>query len=233
MNAPSLKIDWATHEATTHAVLNWHYSRKMPKAKLVKVGAWEDGRFIGVVLFGSGAGNSTNGARYGLAATGDVAELVRVALRDHKTPVSRIVSLALKFLRRVNPGLKLVVSFADTAQGHHGGIYQAGNWIYCGVTEGDKEFHVKGEVLHPKAIYMRQWVQSEAWLREHIDPMARLVKTPGKHRYLMPLDEDTRARVLPLSRPYPKRVKQAMSGAQPEQRRGGTDPHAPVLEDAA
>lgn len=219
---PELRIDWATHDAATYAVENWHYSKRMPKAKLVKVGVWEDERFVGVVLFGSGAGQSTNGTRYGLAASGEVAELVRVALRDHATPVSRIISVALKFLARVNPGLKLVISFADTAQGHHGGIYQAGNWVYSGVTEGDKEFHVKGEVLHPKAVYMRRWVQSEAWLKQNIDPMARLVKTPGKHRYLMPLDTEMRERIAPLSKPYPKRPKQATDGHPPSS--GGATP---------
>jgi len=211
---PSLVVDWATHKAATHAVMNWHYSRKMPKAKLVRVGAWEDRRFIGVVLFGSGAGNSTNGSQYGLATSGQVAELVRVALRDHQTPVSRIVAIAFRFLRKVNPDLRLVVSFADTAQGHHGGIYQAGNWLYTGITSGDREFHVNGQILHPKAVYMRKWVQSETWLRENIDPAARLVKTPGKHRYLMPLDDDIRSRLQPLVKPYPKRAKQATDGDQ-------------------
>ena len=226
---PSLVVDWATHKAATHAVMNWHYSRKMPKAKLVRVGAWEDRRFIGVVLFGSGAGNSTNGSQYGLATSGQVAELVRVALRDHQTPVSRIVAIAFRFLRKVNPDLRLVVSFADTTQGHHGGIYQAGNWLYTGITSGDREFHVNGQILHPKAVYMRKWVQSETWLRENIDPAARLVKTPGKHRYLMPLDDDIRSRLQPLVKPYPKRAKQATDGDQPDG--GGATPTRALQHD--
>ncbi len=204
----------------------------MPKAKLVRVGAWEDGRFIGVVLFGSGAGNSTNGSRYGLSASGQVAELVRVALRDHHTPVSRIVALALRFLRKVNPDLKLVVSFADTAQGHHGGIYQAGNWVYTGLTEGDREFHVRGEILHPKAVYMRRWVQSESWIRENIDPAARLVKTPGKHRYLMPLDDAMRAQIAPLAKPYPKRAKD-QAASHPDALGGETPTRALQINSAA
>lgn len=232
MTKTALKIDWATHAAATHAVLSWHYSRKMPKAKLVRVGAWEDGRFIGVVLFGSGAGNSTNGSRYGLSASGQVAELVRVALRDHHTPVSRIVALALRFLRKVNPDLKLVVSFADTAQGHHGGIYQAGNWVYTGLTEGDREFHVRGEILHPKAVYMRRWVQSESWIRENIDPAARLVKTPGKHRYLMPLDDAMRAQIAPLAKPYPKRAKD-QAASHPDALGGETPTRALQINSAA
>lgn len=52
-----LKVDFATYEATKYAVLNWHDSECMPAGKLVKVGAWEDGLFIGVVVFGLGATN--------------------------------------------------------------------------------------------------------------------------------------------------------------------------------
>ena len=50
-----------------------------------------------------------------------------------------------------------------------------------------------------------------------------------KHIYLMPLDEDMRKRILPLSKPYPKRDKQAMTGTQPEQRQCSTDHHAPHI----
>jgi hypothetical protein len=53
------------------------------------------------------------------------------------------------------------------------------------------------------------------------------VAVPGKHRYLMPLDDDMRARILPLAKPYPKRAKQAMTDDQSAQRQGSTDPHAP------
>jgi len=40
----------------------------------------------------------------------------------------------LRKLKKHAKGLKLVVSYADFNQGHHGGIYQATNWIYVGGT---------------------------------------------------------------------------------------------------
>ncbi len=39
---------------------------------------------------------------------------------------------------------------------------------------------------------------------------------PGKHRYLMPLDPEMRAKILPLAQPYPKRPKQATPGTTGE-----------------
>ena len=97
---PELRIDWATHEAAEYACKNWHYSRCLPAGKLVKVGAWEDGKFIGVVLFGRGA-SPTLGAKFALTQETCV-ELVRIALRNHKTEVSRIAAIAMRFLKKSN-----------------------------------------------------------------------------------------------------------------------------------
>ena len=194
-----------SHRAARHAVQHWHYSRTMPVGKLVKYGVWEGGRFQGVVLFGRGA-TPRLGWRYELAQT-EVCELVRVALRAHTTPVSQIVARALKLLHRGNPGLRLVVSFADTAQGHHGGIYQAGNWIYTGVALDRPYLRVHGVVHHPRSLGARYGVggQSLPWLRAHVDPNTTEVPPPPKYRYLYPLDRAMRRRVAPLGKPYPSR----------------------------
>ena len=127
---PTLKIDWATHEAAKFAVEKWHYSRCIPKSKLAKFGVWEDGKYIGAVIYGVGA-TADLVKRYGLEPI-QGCELVRVALTSHKTEVSRIVAITLKLLKAKFSGLRLVVSFADPAQGHHGGIYQAGGVVVYG-----------------------------------------------------------------------------------------------------
>jgi hypothetical protein len=51
---------------------------------------------------------------------------------------SWFVSRALKLC-----GFDIVVSFADTEQGHTGYIYQATNWLYCGVSKKQRYFRVK------------------------------------------------------------------------------------------
>jgi hypothetical protein len=125
-----LRLDWASHDAARWACEKWHYAGVLPTGKLVKVGVWEDDSFRGVVLFSRGASPHL-GRQYDLDHT-QLCELTRIALREHDAPVSRIVSVALRFLRRSNPGLRLVVSFADPSQDHVGGIYQAGNWVFTG-----------------------------------------------------------------------------------------------------
>jgi hypothetical protein len=225
----SLRIDWATSKAAKYACENWHYTGYLPSASC-RIGVWEDGTFKGVVLFGIGAANATRGEKYGLKRKGEVAELVRIALRDHVAPVSRIVAIALKMMKNVNPGVRMVVSFADPVQGHHGGVYQAGNWTYAGKSAPDRAVIVRGKQMHARILHQNGWKNDTAWLRANVHPTAELVKTPGKHRYLMPLDAEMRERIAPLAKPYPKRPKQATSGVQPDS--GGATPTR-TLQDTA
>ena len=212
---PVLKIDWATHEAAKHAVENWHYSESMPAGKLVKVGAWEDGRFIGTVIFGRGANNNI-GKPYGLDQTA-ACELVRIALRGHVTPVSKIAAIAMRFLKKSSPGLRLIISYADPLQGHHGGIYQAGNWLYCGKTKGGTaQIQMpSGKIIH-KRTAMSQYGTCKA-----SDIGGKWTEEKQKHKYLMPLDAEMKKQILPLARPYPKRASSADSGTSGFQPEGG------------
>ena len=206
MSKSDLRIDWATHEAAKYACEHWHYSKSLPVGKMVKVGAWEANRFIGVVLFAWGM-NKSLGAPYGLSMN-QCCELVRVALNSHQAPVSRILALALKFLRSQSTGVRLVVSFADPSEGHHGGIYQAANWVYTGTSASNYEWRLNGRRLNKRAYTGHNFGNPKMT----VPTGAKRVPLPGKHRYLMPLDAEMRERVLPLAKPYPKRDKQAMTG---------------------
>ena len=200
---PVLKIDWATHEAAKFAVENWHYSKTLPVGKMVKIGAWEDSKFIGTVIFAWGM-NKDLGTPYGLKV-GQCAELVRVALTKHASEVSKIIAIAIKFLRKQSPGLRLLVSFADPSEGHHGGIYQAGGWQYTGTSSQEAEWTLSGRRLNRRAYTGQQFGGGKSSVAG-IPKGAIKRKTPGKHRYLMPLDAETRKRIIPLSKPYPKRA---------------------------
>lgn len=203
----SLKLDWCSYEAARYAVTHWHYSRTMPLGPMVKIGVWEQSQFIGAVLFARG-NTPTLGRRYGLDMTA-VCELVRVALTAHDAPVSRIVAIAIKLLRKHAPGLRLIVSFADPAQGHVGGIYQAGGWLYCGMSAPEFQFLHNGEWKHRREITSGAFGGAPKVTDRGKSLPKRL--TPGKHRYLYPLDPTMRAQVLPLSRPYPKRAGSVVS----------------------
>lgn len=205
MTGPALLVAPCSGKAAAYAVEHWHYSCRMPAGKLVQFGAWEFGEYVGAVIFGRGVGKYLL-APYGLDVT-QGAELVRVALRSHIAPVSQIVSGAVGLLRRSNTGLRLLVSFADPAHGHHGGIYQAMGWTYTGTASPRKVYYDPAEPS--RVIHDRHVGSGVAWhfgkiskQRNAADLIA--VAQPGKHRYLLPLDRAMRRQISKLAQPYPR-----------------------------
>ena len=217
---PELKVDWCTYKAAKYACENWHYSKCLPVGKLVKIGIWEDNKYIGCVLYGRGACQFLN-MTYNIKVE-EICELVRIALTKHKTAVSQIVAESFKFLKKQNPKMLLIVSFADADQNHIGVIYQAGNWIYTGLTmEGIKnEYIVNGKYMHCRTAGSKGH-NTIKWVKENLDFKAVEHITKGKHKYLMPLDKKMRRQIIKLSKPYPKKtcpegVTGSTSGFQPE-----------------
>lgn len=165
---------------------------------------WEDGDFIGVVLFSMGASPWLHN-RFGIGKF-EVCELSRIALRDHRTPVSRIVRIALKMLRRLCPKLRLVVSFADPPAGHHGGVYQACGWTYCGTSDAATYYiDRRGKVWHARNIGTSECRGNDGWrTRKHSAAGMRKEKRPGKHRYVWAIDPTLRTQVDAMALSYPK-----------------------------
>jgi len=186
---PKLKLDWASYESSKYAVMNWHYSKAMPSGKLVKVGVWENDIFIGVVLFGMGA--NCNLSKIIHMANTEVCELVRVALNKHKTEVTKIVSIAIKMLKKFCPKLKAIISYADMDQNHEGIIYRAGNWDHIGFVT-DEHYLLKGKKVHPRSVGAKYGTRSITWLKKHVDPNVKTIETKGKHRFVYYLDKRTK-----------------------------------------
>lgn len=199
----NLRLDWCSYQAAKYAVEHWHYSKTMPVGKMMRIGVWEDGQFRGCILFSRGASHYL-GTVYGVKCV-EVAELSRVALTTHKTPVSKCIAVALRMIKAAAPGLKLIISFADTAQSHMGIIYQASNWVYTGCADmgGAKQYAVGGRILHSRTMGSLFGTRSAKFCEAN--GIVAMPPSP-KHRYLMPLDDEMRQRIEPLRKPYPKRV---------------------------
>lgn len=183
-----------SHEAAKYAVENWHYSRILPTGKIVKIGVWENDKFIGCVLFSRGASPNL-GTALSLDQT-QICELTRVALTKHEAPVSQILVLAIKELKESNPGLECVISFADPKEGHKGGIYQATNWIYTGQSNPVIEYFIDGRWRHTRGAY-----------HDPRRPTAKKRQSPGKFRYLYPLNKKMKRVLAKLAKPYPNAVE--------------------------
>ena len=229
----SLRLDWCSHSAALYAVKRWHYSRALPTPPLVKIGAWEHGRFIGCVLFSRGATGNL-GKPYGLRQT-ECCELTRVALTNHETPVTRILSIAIKMLRRRAPGLRLIVSFADPNAGHVGTIYQAGGWIYTGATSRSSLFRDdSGRMLHGRQVSVsgRKVQYGEVRATPLISECER-VRQLGKHRYVFALDAAMREHVEQFRRSPPRAGSIGSDASADQAGEGGATPTPALLEQSA
>ena len=221
----TLRLERTDHATAKRCVEAWHYSHAMPAAT-DRYAVFEDGQLVGVVLFGPGAGGVTRfGARLGVDRQ-DVRELVRVALTTHQIPVSRVVAICARLLRRDRPNLRLLMSYADPNEGHHGGIYQAGGWVYTGTsTPGTAYIVVHGQPTHRRTCNSLYGTSSVAKLRATVDPNAQPMPALPKHRYLMALDPSIRDQVAKMARPYPKRARSETSDtADSQSAEGGATP---------
>lgn len=119
-----------TEEATPW-ILEKHYAKRMPNI-VHAFGLYENKVLIGVVTYGIPASNNLCEGICGKDYKELVIELNRLCLLNNKKNQSSfLVASSLKML----PKPKIVVSYADTAQGHVGYVYQATNFLFTGTTK--------------------------------------------------------------------------------------------------
>lgn len=203
-----LRVEWCSVQAARFAVERWHYTGTLPPIKTVRVGVWWDEQFAGAVIFSRPCRNQHRSYRL---RPEQVCELGRVALGQHEGfHVTAVVSRAIKLLKQRCPGLRLIVSFADPAQGHLGRIYQAGNWIYTGRSAPARVLVHRGKRLH-----RRHYTGSTFGSPKATPPPGSVwVSVPGKHRYLYPLDKPMRRAIRKLALPYPQPADALAEGAE-------------------
>lgn len=190
-----LLIQLCQYKLARYACEHYHYSKKMPAGKMIHYGIYEDGQFFGVVIFGWGA-NRNIGKPYNMTNQ-ECVELQRVALKaGHVSATSQIVSACVRQLKKDNPLLKLIVSYADDAQGHVGTIYQAMNWVYVGEWNVQSSLvdNNTGEKFHQRTL-----------TGQGKDLSNYRYEGSVKRKYLYPLDKPTRKVIMLLAKPYPKK----------------------------
>tara|TARA_R100000541_G_scaffold57534_1_gene67745 strand:+ start:5387 stop:6043 length:657 start_codon:yes stop_codon:yes gene_type:complete len=130
-------------------LLNKHYAKRMPSISYA-FGLYEDDSLVGICTFGSPPSPSLCVGVCGEEHKSKVVELNRLILEtDKPNSASFLVSQSLKLL----PKPSIVVSYADTKQGHVGYIYQATNFLYTGLSASRVDWAVKGlEHMHSKTL---------------------------------------------------------------------------------
>jgi len=120
-----------TYDETKSWLLHRHYAKRMPQIQQA-YGLYCGADLVGVVTYGIPASNHLCRGLAGVEYANIVWELNRLCLLNNKkNEASYLISQSLKKIE--SP--KIVVSYADTKQGHIGFCYQATNFYYSGHTD--------------------------------------------------------------------------------------------------
>lgn len=168
-----MRLTLANAKAIRYAIMKWHYSKSVPSVSVGYNVFNDKDEWCGVICYGRG-GNRNLAKMYGLKQ-GEVLELERVALNGKQEQTSRAIALSMKLIKKDAPLCKLLVSYADEAQGHKGIIYKATNWKFDGDSYSERvEDPVTKKLTHAKTIYTRYG---------RIKGLKR-VKNLAKHRFI-------------------------------------------------
>lgn len=153
-----------------------HYSRK-PSIFWAAFGLFEDGLLSGVAVFGQPSPAIQKHAFKDRDFR--LFELSRVVIQSaNPNAASFLISQSLK---QLTPRPCAVVSYADSAQGHCGIIYQATNWLYTGATKShDHLYLINGEKVHSMTLRDRGITAPKKWAEEN---NISTVSPEPKHRY--------------------------------------------------
>ena len=144
-------------------ILKKHYAKRLPQI-MYAFGLYENGELLGVVTYGIPASPMLCVGVCGKEYASQVLELNRLCLlNNEKNQSSFLVANSIKLL----PKPTIVVSYADTAQGHVGYVYQATNFLFTGTTK-ERTDMAAGDGKHS---------------RHGKDPSVRQFRS-AKHRYV-------------------------------------------------
>jgi hypothetical protein len=143
-------------------ILKKHYAKRMPCVQYA-FGLFDNRVLRGVVTFGQPASPWLCLGVCGELYKDKVIELNRLCIDDGlKNGASCLIGRALHLLPS-----SIVVSYADTKQGHIGYVYQSTNWLYTGLTKERTDMY--SESGHS---------------RHHCGDTSRRQERSAKHRYV-------------------------------------------------
>lgn len=154
---------------------------------------------MGVCTYGTPASSTLLKGVCGESYKSIVKELNRLVLKyNRKNEASRFVSRTLKLL----PKPTIVVSYADTDQGHKGIVYQAANFIYTGLSSKFKDPKVIGLEGQHHATYAHG--MSNKQLKDKYGDRLYFVERSRKHRYVFFVGNKSQRKALDNSLKYKK-----------------------------
>lgn len=205
---PEFTVTPISGKTTKDYIRKNHYSKSCHNGP-IGYGLYNAGGLLGAIAFACPCSENVRRSIFGEDYAFSVIELHRLFVEDGtpKNTESWFISRALSLLRKQHPKYTAVLSFADTTEGHVGYVYQACNFLYCGLTTSNTRFwrDQNGSLRHPRQCGMNittKEAEARGWTPE---------KRGAKHRYLYLLSRNKVHRKELLSNlrlsilPYPKK----------------------------
>jgi hypothetical protein len=199
-----MRVEAIDAKLTHPWLLEKHYAHRL--CPISWAFALYDGETMaGVVTYGTPGSSSLREGICGAEYADSVIELNRLVVNSGvpKNAASFLVGRSLQML----PQDLCVVSFADTAQGHIGYVYQATNFLYTGLSAKRTDWKIRGhEELHGATVadISRGQEHRADWMREKFGDDFYLENRSRKHRYVFFTGKKiARALKYPIL-PYPK-----------------------------
>ena len=195
-----------TSKTSNIVVSEMHYAKRAVPV-VWAFGAYFNNILHGVISFGKPASPHVCFGICGRENSERVYELNRLWMSEHcpKNSESRFIGWSLRQLKNVKPPL-ILISYADTAQKHRGGIYMATNWIYVGLSDerkcGDKSIDGK---------HSRHGSKASEKLKTF--PRSR------KHRFVYFFNQNDKSLLKWKQGPYPNNPKQQRDLEMPSSRK--------------
>lgn len=172
-----------TRQQCSNFILNIHYAKRFPSVSFA-FGLFVYGKLEGVVTYGTPPSAPLRRGVCGDSFKTNVIELNRLVLMNNeRNHASMLVGRSMRMMR----GDHIIISYADTSQGHVGYIYQATNFIYCGLSAKRTDWKIKGkEHLHGQTVAdeFRGQPNRSTLMREKYGENFYLSDRPRKHRYV-------------------------------------------------
>jgi hypothetical protein len=141
-SADIVRVDFKTAK---HIILQYEWLGTMPSGFRAAFGIFFGGVCGGVVVYGSPnpmqIAKSVCGGKY----VKETWQLHRGACVwwAHEHSASKLIGVSLREVEKL--GARIVVAYSDPRAGEIGTVYQATNWLYCGLTAKRPDYEVDGK----------------------------------------------------------------------------------------
>jgi hypothetical protein len=197
-----------SHQIAFKVIIEKHYlHRRCPCTFSFGLFETDTNELVGCVIYGTPSSAPLRRGICGDNEKNNVIELTRLWI-DDKVPKNSESYLISHTIPLVNK--EIIVSFADSSQGHVGYVYQATNWYYTGLSAKRTNWTIEGMDKHCQTI-ADKYTSKE--LKKLYGKKFTLVDRPRKHRYVYFNCSKTRRRMLLKKlnykiEPYPKILKE-------------------------